>query len=473
LEQFALSFVPERRIYSLRELSDQLRAVLDRTFSNIWVSGEISGTKLAPSGHCYFTLKDTDAQVRCVCWKLTYWRLRFKPRDGVQVLVRGRVDIYEQRSEYQFTVEAIEPQGHGALQIAFDELKRKLLAEGLFESSRKRPLPKYPRRIGIVTSPKGAVIRDFLEILSRRFPGLHIRLFPARVQGVGSIDDVRRGIEYFGRSPFNQAFDDRPWAEVVVIARGGGSLEDLWTFNEEAVARAIGESPVPVISAIGHETDVTIADFVADLRAPTPSAAAEMIVCTRQELLDRIDALRSRAAQAMRFRMATLARSLHEQAIDRATSVLHRGLARRTQRVDDLAERLRAAIRIQLAARERNRRSLDEKLRLLDLRPRFRYDRERGQEATFRVISLIRAILTRRRERLAAITAKLEQLNPRLVLSRGYAIVLNEEGEIVRDASQAPAGSSVSILLEKQMLPARIIGSVTEDAEPGDSLLSR
>ncbi len=464
MEQFALSFVPERRIYSLRELSDQLRAVLDRSFSNIWVSGEISGTKLAPSGHCYFTLKDADAQIRCVCWKLTYWRLKFKPRDGVQVLVRGRVDIYEQRSEYQFTVEALEPQGHGALQIAFDELKRKLLAEGLFESARKRPLPKYPRRIGIVTSPKGAVIRDFIEILSRRFPGLHIRLFPARVQGAGSIEDVRRGIEHFGRT----GSGGRPWAEVLVVARGGGSLEDLWTFNEEAVARAIAASPIPVISAIGHETDVTIADFVADLRAPTPSAAAEMIVCTRQELLDRIAALRSRAAQAMRFRMATLARSLHEQAIDRASATLHRSLARRNQRVDDLAGRLQAAIRARLAAGEKSRRSFEEKLRFLDLRPRFRHDRERGQEATFRAISLMRAILTRRRERFAAIAAKLEQLNPRLVLSRGYAIVLNEQGEIVRDASQAPAGAQVSILLENQTLPARIL-----DGESDISNLSR
>jgi len=464
VEQFALSFVPERRIYSLRELSDQLRAVLDRGFSNIWVSGEISGTKLAPSGHCYFTLKDADAQIRCVCWKLTYWRLKFKPRDGVQVLVRGRVDIYEQRSEYQFTVEAIEPQGHGALQIAFEELKRKLLAEGLFESARKRPLPKYPRRIGIVTSPKGAVIRDFIEILSRRFPGLHVRLYPARVQGAGSIEDICRGIGHLGR----KASDGRPWPEVIVIARGGGSLEDLWTFNEEAVARAIAESPVPVISAIGHETDITIADFIADLRAPTPSAAAEMIVCTRQELLDRIGALRSRAAQAMRFRMATLARSLHEQAIDRATALLHRSIARRNQRLDDLAERLRAAIRAQLAARQKSRRTLEENLRLLDLRPRFRHDRDRGHQATFRAISLMRAILTRRSERVAAIAAKLEQLNPRLVLSRGYAIVLNERSEIVRDAWQAPAGTSVSILLEKQSLPARI----TSDEKPDTSPLS-
>src|SRR5579863_8481625 len=233
MEQYALSFIPERRIYTLRELSDGIRTALERGFANIWVSGEISGTKLVPSGHCYFTLKDSGAQIKCVCWKLSYWRLKFKPKDGVQVLVRGRVDIYELRSEYQFVVEAIEPQGHGALQLAFEQLKQKLLADGLFEAARKRPLPRFPARIGIVSSPKGAVIRDFIEILSRRFPGIHVRLFPPRMQGIGSI-------------------------------------EDLWTFNEEAVARAIAACPIPVVSAIGHETDVTIADFVADLRAPTP-----------------------------------------------------------------------------------------------------------------------------------------------------------------------------------------------------------
>jgi exodeoxyribonuclease VII large subunit len=347
------------------------------------------------------------------------------------------------------------------------------MAEGLFESARKRPLPKYPRRIAIVTSPKGAVIRDFIEILSRRFPGLHIRLFPARVQGVGSVEDVRRGIEFFGRGTPERA----PWAEVIVIARGGGSLEDLWTFNEEAVARVIAASPVPVISAIGHETDVTIADFVADLRAPTPSAAAEMIVCTRQELLDRIEALRARAAQAMRFRMAKLARSLHQQAIDRATATLHRSLARRGQRVDDLDEKLRTAIRTSLAARSKTWRTLEDKLRLFDLRPRFRRDRERGGEAEFRAISGMRAILGRRRERLTTAVAKLEQLNPRLVLSRGYAIVLNEAGEIVRDPSQAPAGSPVAILLEKHTIAAQITSSAEgggKDSQgPETPLLSR
>jgi exodeoxyribonuclease VII large subunit len=447
MEQYALSFLPERRIWSLRELSDAIRGTLDRDFANIWISGEISGTRLVPSGHCYFTLKDADAQIKCVCWKLAYWRLKFKPKDGVEALVRGRVDIYEQRSEYQFVVEAIEPQGHGALQLAFEQLKHKLLQEGLFEAARKRPLPRIPRRIGIVTSPQGAVIRDFVEILSRRFPGVHVRLFPARVQGAGSVDDVRRGLEYFGASG---------WAQLVVIARGGGSLEDLWTFNEEALARAIAECPIPVVSAIGHETDVTIADFVADLRAPTPSAAAEMIVCTRQELLDRVEATAARGLQAMRFRLAVLARRLHEQAIGRATSLLHRSLARRLQRVDDAQERLRAAILKRLADRERRRRACEDRLRHFDPRPRLRRDRERLNDGSFRTISAMRLQLGRRRRRFEAAAVKLSQLDPKLVLSRGYAIVLNERAEIVHDAAAAPVGSEVKILLAKDALKARV-----------------
>ena len=450
MEQYALSFVPERRVYTLRELSDGIRAALDRGFSGIWVSGEISGTKLVPSGHCYFALRDSEAQIKCVCWKLSYWRLKFKPKDGIQVLVRGRVDIYEQRSEYQFVVETIEPQGDGALRLAFEQLRQKLLAEGLFETARKRHLPRFPFRIGIVTSPKGAVIRDFVEILARRFPGLHIRLFPARVQGPGSVEDIRRGVDYFSTSG---------WAQITVIARGGGSLEDLWTFNEETVARAISASQIPVVSAIGHETDVTMADFVADLRAPTPSAAAEMIVCTRQEVLDRIDNSRTQAARAIHYRLAVLARRLHEQGIDRAEALLHRALARRTQRVDDSSERLRAALRTQLSARERARRDLEERLRFFDLRPRLRRDRERLQSASVRAADVMRRRVAERRRRLETLSTKLTQLDPRLILSRGYAIVLNERDAIVREAADAPVGSDVKVLLAKDSLKARVTGS--------------
>src|SRR5579863_2844948 len=328
MEQFALQFVPERRVFTVSELNAAIRGILDREFQEVWVAGEISGTKLATSGHYYFTLKEREAQVRCVCFCSTHRYLKFKPQDGVSVVARGRIDVFEQRGEYQLLVEFLEPQGHGALQFAFEQLKKKLAAEGLFGAARKRPLPRFPRKIGIVTSPRGAVISDMLHILERRFPGLHIRLFPAQVQGEGAAGDVCRGLEFFSRSG---------WADLVILARGGGSLEDLWTFNEEAVARAIAASAAPVVSAIGHETDVTIADFVADLRAPTPSAAAEMIVCTRQELLDRIGASRLQAGRAIHFRLAMLQRRLHEQAIDRAQALLHRSLARRIQRVDDAA----------------------------------------------------------------------------------------------------------------------------------------
>ena len=451
MEQFALSFIPERRILTLRELSDSIRNTLERSFTNIWISGEISSTRLIPSGHCYFTLKDTEAQIKCVCWKLSYWRLKCKPKDGMLVIVRGRVDIYELRSEYQFVVESIEPRGAGALQIAFDQLKQKLLLEGLFEASRKRPLPRIPWRIGIVTSPEGAVIRDFIQVLTRRFPGLHIRLFPARVQGAGSIEEVCRGIQYLGRA----------WAQIVVVARGGGSLEDLWTFNEEAVARAIAACPVPVVSAIGHETDTTIADFVADLRAPTPSAAAEMIVGAKSELLERIDAKRNRLIQLARYRLAMLARRLHEQAIGRATALLHRNIGRRMQRVDDNAERLRTAIRSRMAGLEKRRRNLEDQLRYYDLRPRLRRDRERMNTASSRLETLAQQVLARRRQRLGMLTAKLEQLNPRMVLARGYAIVLNDQGQIVKESASAPAGSEIRVLFARDGLKA----TVTEDSQ--------
>src|SRR5712691_10612764 len=264
MEQFVLQFGPERRVVTVSELNAAIRGLLDREFFDVWVSGEISGVKIAGSGHYYFTLKDAESQLRCVCFRSTARFLKFKPQDGAAVLARGRIDVYEARGEYQLQVEALELEGHGALQFAFEQLKKKLAAEGLFEQARKRPLPRFPARIGIVTSPRGAVISDMVKILTARLPGLHIRLFPALVQGAGSVEEVCRGIDYFSRTR---------WADLVIVGRGGGSLEDLWTFNEEAVARAIAGCRVPVVSAVGHETDFTIADFVADLRAPTPSAA--------------------------------------------------------------------------------------------------------------------------------------------------------------------------------------------------------
>ncbi|MGA2433839.1 MAG: exodeoxyribonuclease VII large subunit, partial [Bryobacteraceae bacterium] len=292
MEQIAFQFEPVRRVFSVSELNAAVRGVIEGAFQDVFVIGEISGVRLAASGHYYFTLKERDAQLRCVCFRQTARYLKFKPQDGIAVTARGRIDVYEVRGEYQLLVEHLEPQGHGALQLAFEQLKKKLAAEGLFDPARKRPIPRFPRRIGIVTSPTGAAIRDLLQILERRFSGLHIRLFPAQVQGEGSIEEVTRGIEYFSQSG---------WADVVIVGRGGGSLEDLWTFNEEAVARAIAACTVPVISAVGHETDFTIADFTADLRAPTPSAAAELAVCTREQVLEQIGVAESKLRQAMRY----------------------------------------------------------------------------------------------------------------------------------------------------------------------------
>jgi exodeoxyribonuclease VII large subunit len=450
LEQFGFEFdlAPERRIFSVSELNAAIRAVLDAEFQDLWVTGEISGLKLAASGHYYFTLKERDAQVRCVAFRSAHRYWKFKPQDGLAVLARGRIDVYEARGEYQLLVELLEPQGLGALQLAFEQLKKKLAAEGLFAAERKRPLPRFPRRIGIVTSPRGAAIADMVQILSRRFPGLHIRLFPALVQGPGSVDEVVRGIEYFSRTA---------WPDLVIVGRGGGSLEDLWTFNEEAVARAIAACAVPVVSAVGHETDVTIADYVADLRAPTPSAAAEMVVPTRDDLLDRIATARGKAAQGLRYRLAMLERRLRQQGIDKALSVLHRRVGRHLQRIDEQEYRMRERIRAAIDGRERSRRALEVRLRRFDARPRLAADRRRMEAAHTAALEAMRSRMVRRRSRWEQLAAKLSQLSPLRILERGYAIVSNERG-IVKDPAEAPGGSPVHVRLAKGELDAVVKG---------------
>jgi exodeoxyribonuclease VII large subunit len=447
MEQYALQFLPQRRVYTVSQLNAAIRGILDHEFPDVWVAGEISGTKLAASGHYYFTLKERDAQLRCVCFRSTHRYLKFKPQDGVAVVARGRVDVFEARGEYQLLVEFLEPQGHGALQFAFEQLKKKLAAEGLFDPARKRPLPRYPRRIGIVTSPRGAVISDMLHIFERRFPGLHIRLFPAAVQGEGSIEDVCRGIEHFS---------DTRWAELVIVARGGGSLEDLWTFNEEAVARAIAASQVPVVSAVGHETDVTIADFVADLRAPTPSAAAEMVVRTRDELLAGIETCRRHLAQAARYRMAMARRELDQQGIQRALTVFHRAAGRRLQQVDEQEFRLREHVRALVEAGYRAHRSLEARLRYYDPRPRFARDRRRLEIAQSSMEQRLRLDLARRFGWLQELSAKLEEMSPLRILERGYAIVTGESGAIIIDSREARLGSSVHVRLAKGSLDATV-----------------
>jgi exodeoxyribonuclease VII large subunit len=444
VEQIALNWGSEPNLYSVSDLAAALKQTFEREFTDIWVSGEISGTKFAPSGHYYFTLKDEEAQIRCACYRMTARYLKFKPQDGIAVIVRGRLDFYEGRGETQLIVDDIEPQGHGALQLAFEHLKKKLAMEGLFDASRKRPIPPMPERIGIVTSPSGAVVRDILNVLERRFPGRHIRIFPALVQGEGSIEQVVAGIDYFSRSG---------WAEVVIVARGGGSLEDLWTFNEESVARAIANSAVPIISAVGHETDFTIADFVADLRAPTPSAAAELVVVTRESVEGRIDGCEIKLRQAMRLHFALLARRFHALDVDQAR--LHRTIGKQMQKVDEFDYRLRDRWRTFIDVRRRLVDALTARLAQQDVRLRFARIRQRLESCEASLQNRMKLRLTQVGARVAENEAHLRQLSPLNTLERGYAIV-QRDGKVVKSPEDAPAGSEIRVRLAEGELKAQV-----------------
>lgn len=463
MEQIALNWGAEPNLYTVSDLTQAMREALNERFTDIWVSGEISGTRVPASGHYYFTLKDESAQLRCVCYRMTARFLKFKPQDGIAVLVRGRIDFYEARGEVQMIVEVIEPQGHGALQLAFEQLKKKLAGEGLFDAARKRAIPAMPQRIGIVTSPSGAVIQDILQILERRFPGRHIRIYPAQVQGDGAIEQVTAGLEYFSRSG---------WAEVVIVARGGGSLEDLWTFNEETVARAIAASAVPVISAVGHETDFTIADFVADLRAPTPSAAAELAICTRESIEERFDAAEIKLRQAMRLSLALLARRFHALAVDRTR--LHRAIGKQMQKVDEMDYRLRDRWRGILDSRRRSLEMLGSRLGMSEVRLKLARGGRRLEGCEAAIQQATRLQLSRAQGKLAPLEAHLRQLSPLNILERGYAIV-ESEGKVVRSPGEVEERSELRIRLAGGRIAARVearsfVYPSGEEIRPGDRI---
>src|SRR5579885_771611 len=455
VSQMTLELGPERHIFRVSALNAAIQRRFELDFRGIWVAGEISGCRLAPSGHYYFCLKEEQSQIKCAFFKSALRFAKFRPQDGLEVIARGNLEVYEARGEYQLIVELLEPQGAGALQLAFEQLKRKLAEEGLFEQSRKRPLPKLPRQIGVVTSPAGAVIRDILHVLERRFPGLHVRLFPAQVQGEGSIEQVCAGLEYFSGSG---------WAEVVIVARGGGSLEDLWTFNEEAVARAIAACSVPVISAIGHETDFTIADFVADHRAPTPSAAAEIVICTRDSLFEQIAVLRNKLLQAMRYKLLVCRRELQERDAERTLALIGRALSRRAQRIDDLEYRLRNLAYGSLECGRRRLTTLASRLAATDLRLRFAHCRRQQELFAQRLTSAVQQRLWGARRREEALRLRLEQLSPLAVLARGYAIVQDRQGRALRSASAVSAGHPLRIRLHEGSLQAIVSETSAEAA---------
>jgi exodeoxyribonuclease VII large subunit len=452
-DQLGFTFqAPARRIWSVRDLMSAARTQLEREYTDIWVEGEISNYRPADSGHLYFTLKDDGAQLRVVMFRSQARLLRFRPEDGLQVIARGRVTIYEARGEMQLSAEYLEPKGAGALQIAFEQLKAKLAAEGLFDSGRKKPLPLLPRRIGIVTSPRGAAIQDILNILRRRHESVGILIYPAQVQGETAAREVSAGVRFFNRARN---------VDVILIARGGGSVEDLAAFNDEGLARIVAASELPVISAIGHETDFTIIDFVADLRAPTPSAAAELVIQSKQHLQERLHTLHQRLARGSHYQLLMVRQRLTRLSQHEAFARMRDLITRRHQRVDDLRHRLSASQRDNLRQYRRRLDVAAARLRAQDLRYRLEAMRRELEARTSALHAAGRTLLRERRSHSEQLRGRLEALSPLNILERGYALVFDEKGNLIKNAGQTAPGRHISARLSRGTLRG-IVESVEE-----------
>jgi exodeoxyribonuclease VII large subunit len=422
----------QRKIYSVSQLSIEIRDLLERRFIDVWVEGEISNFKTSTAGHLYFTLKDDRAQLPAVCFRNSARLLRFRPENGKLFRARGRVSTYEGRGEYQLIVEVLEPAGLGALQLAFEQLKEKLEKEGLFRPDRKRQIPAFPRKIGIVTSPKSAALRDILTVLKRRHDAIHVLIFPAEVQGEGASLQIMEGIDYLSRSTD---------VDVIVITRGGGSMEDLWPFNEERIARAIVRAQKPVISAVGHEVDFTICDFVADLRAPTPSAAAEIVIRSKEEISQRVKQLEGRLEGVIRSRIGERRHFLASKVGSRGFVVAETRIRRMAQRVDDLTFRLEQIGRTGAFIRSRA---------------------HRVEICEQRLSNAVHQRLKKWQQAFAGIAHTLEALSPLSVLERGYAICLTPEGHVIRSAAGVNPGSTVEVKLREGKLTTTVISKDME-----------
>jgi exodeoxyribonuclease VII large subunit len=448
--QLDLSFEelrPTRRIWPVRELVGQVRELVEQEYGDVWVEGEISNFRPAPSGHVYFTLKDADAQLPVVLFRRQAMLLRFRPEDGLHVLVRGRVSVYEQRGQMQLVAETMEPVGAGSLQLAFEQLKARLKAEGLFDLERKRPLPGFPRTVGIVTSPTGAVIRDFLNIVARRHSGLSVLVCPVSVQGDSAPAEVEAAINELNTSGL---------VDVIVIARGGGSLEDLAAFNSERVARAIAASRLPVLSAIGHETDFTIADFVADLRAPTPSAAAELITEAQHKIAERVAEQSHRLEHAARFQLLQARQRFSRLPVSRAEGRVNSLLHRLAQRLDDSSLRMEAVVTGQFRQHQRNVAGLTAAVLRHDPRQGLAQARERLTDERTRLVHSMERMMHESAAHLRSLHARLHSLSPLAVLERGYALVLTATGGVVRSTLQIAPGDKVVTRLSDGAFISRV-----------------
>jgi exodeoxyribonuclease VII large subunit len=434
LFQILFEQAEERRPMTVSELNAEVRAAVEKGFASVWVEGEVVGFMQASSGHWYFNLNDGDSQIKCVCWKGTNFRVRFKPQNGITVRIRGRLTFWETKGELKLVVDSLEPSGEGALRAAFEQIKAKLEAEGLFADDLKRPIPFFPRKVAVVTSQTGAAYHDIHNVLTRRARSVSILLIPALVQGEGAADSLRKAIAY--ANAYNEALTALERIDVLIVGRGGGSAEDLWAFNDEMLARAIRASHIPVISAVGHEIDWTIADFISDLRAPTPSAAAEIVAGREEDILGTLKSSEGRIISVLEYRMLEGLGNTSEK-LARLKTAFSDSLRNARSRYVDVSAKLTP---LKLTARTSELRSS------LDL-------------LSQRRLSAIKAGLKYRSEKVEVQMAKLDALSPLKVLTRGYSITQGHDGRILRDAATARPGDKLKIRVERGKLNAEVLSS--------------
>jgi len=447
----------ERRPLTVSELTEQVRSEVERRFANVWVEGEIVNFTAARSGHWYFTLHDDTTQIRAVCFRTSNFRIRFKPSDGLQVRVRGRLSVYAPRGEYQLVVESLEPVGEGALAIAFEQIRARLEAEGLFAADLKRPLPFFPKRVGVVTSPTGAAFFDILHVLSRRARSVSVVLIPAQVQGESAGNEIRLAIRR--ANEFNRTASIEERLDVLIVGRGGGSAEDLWAFNEEGVARAIRDSAIPIISAVGHEIDFTIADFVADVRAATPSAAAEIVAAKEADIAEFIDSKELRIAELGERKIMQLRSEMQDLAMSPVFTEFPNRLRSSKYEIEDRLARVTSCMldKVKYSAAEFDRISL----RLSPLKLASRLGKNGTELALLeqRHKAAARSVTESKAQSLGFLAAKLDSLSPLSVLDRGFSIAQKEDGTILRDASEVTRGDKLKIRLARGKLEADVLSS--------------
>ena len=439
---------PNRRVFTVTTLTAAIRTMLETTYREVWIEGEISNARVWKTGHLYFTLKDANAQISAVMFRSTLRNLRFKAENGQHVVARGRVSVYDPKGEYQIVCEHLEPKGLGALQLAFEQLRERLDHEGLFDTSRKRPLPVLPKKIGILTSLDGAAVKDILSVLGRRYPNAHVIISPTRVQGKGAASEIVRALGHLGR---------HPGVDVIIVARGGGSIEDLWAFNEEPVARAIAAAPVPVVSGVGHETDFTIGDFVADLRAPTPSAAAELVVAPKNELDSRIRRAENRLRSAVTAGLLRRRTTMHLLEKRPGLTGWPTRVAGHGRYTAELTHRLNSAVATTVGRHVRDTHTVRLRLEALSLGRRLGRIRARLVSARTHLANATRRTHTTRATRLRAAAGRLEVLSPLAVLSRGYAVCWTaDRSVVVREATAVRPGQSVTVTLHRGELNCQV-----------------